>query len=62
MDSDDLDPPTAKVNPFKESLDSMSIEELENRIKDLGSEIERCKAAIDAKKSSAAAAEAFFKG
>lgn len=63
MDFDDLptkkDTPTAALE--KEDLSETSIDELEERIKVLKSEIERTEREIKAKAASRAAADAFFK-
>lgn len=63
MDFDDL--PTKKPSPLtdveKEDLSTISADELEERVTRLEAEIERTKAEITAKKSSRAAADAFFK-
>ena len=63
MDFDDL--PIKKDSPLtaaeKEDLSTLSAHELEERITRLQDEITRTKAELDAKGSSKAAAEAFFK-
>ena len=49
------------VHQVGENLDALSIEELEERIELLKSEIERLAAAITAKRTSADVAASFFK-
>jgi uncharacterized small protein (DUF1192 family) len=44
-----------------EALDLLSVTELEQRVQDLESEIERTKAAIQSKRASKNAADAFFR-
>jgi uncharacterized small protein (DUF1192 family) len=44
-----------------ESLDLLSVAELEQRVRDLESEIQRVKAAITSKQASKNAADAFFR-
>ncbi len=44
-----------------ESLDLLSVSELEQRVQALEAEIVRVKAAIDAKRASKSAADAFFR-
>lgn len=44
-----------------ETLDLLSVSELEQRVRDLESEIQRVKAAITAKQASKNAADAFFR-
>ncbi|MCA3556393.1 DUF1192 domain-containing protein [Aestuariivirga sp.] len=44
-----------------ENLDLLSVSELEQRVRDLESEIQRVKAAIASKQASKNAAEAFFR-
>ena len=44
-----------------ESLDLLSVSELEQRVQNLESEIERTKAAIQSKRASKSAADAFFR-
>lgn len=44
-----------------EPLDLLSVSELEQRVRDLESEIQRVKAAITAKQASKNAADAFFR-
>lgn len=63
MDFDDL--PLKKDSPIseveKEDLSTISVEQLEERVSRLESEIERTKQEIKAKQASRSAAEAFFK-
>jgi uncharacterized small protein (DUF1192 family) len=58
MDTDDLAPPP-KAKPIP--LDTLSIEELEDRITALQGEIERARAMIAVKKKSRDAAASVFK-
>jgi uncharacterized small protein (DUF1192 family) len=51
-------PPTVTVG---EVLDLLSVSELEQRVQDLEAEIARTKAAIQSKRASKTAADAFFK-
>jgi uncharacterized small protein (DUF1192 family) len=51
-------PPAITVG---EALDLLSVSELEQRVQDLESEIARIKAAIQSKRASKNAADAFFK-
>lgn len=63
MDFDDL--PVKKDTPLtaveKEDLSTISVDELEDRVERLKAEIARTEGEINAKGSSRAAAEAFFK-
>ncbi len=59
MDEEDLQPKRQK--PAPKILDSLSIEELEQYIADLETEIRRVKAAIGAKQSHRSGADQFFK-
>lgn len=54
------DPPGPELRRTAESLDIMSIEELEVRIASLAAEIERCRQAIARKQDVRNAADAFF--
>lgn len=56
------DEPRKVVHDFsKEVLDSLSVDELEDRIEQLRLEISRCEVEISGKQSTKAAAEGFFK-
>jgi uncharacterized small protein (DUF1192 family) len=62
MDLDDLMPKkTTGLASLQEDLARFSIEDLDERIKALEAEIERCRAAKKAKQSTLAAAQSFFK-
>jgi uncharacterized small protein (DUF1192 family) len=61
MDWDDLKPKVAKGITLGESLESLSVAELDLRILALQQEIERVKAELAAKKAHEAAAAAVFK-
>ena len=59
MDTDDLDPRTAKAKP--KDLDEMSIEAIGDYINALKAEIERAEAAIQDKGAARSGADALFK-
>jgi len=59
MDTDDIAPPPKQGKPA--SLDTLSIFELEARIKDLEAEIQRTREAIARKSGAKTAADSFFK-
>jgi len=59
MDTDDLEP--LKENRQAKDLDELSIEAIEDYIKDLQAEIKRAQSAIESKKAARAGADAFFK-
>ena len=61
MDWDDLKPKPPKGITLGESLENLSIGELEARIAALHSEIERVKVNLEAKKAHEAAAASVFK-
>ena len=61
MDWDDLKPKTPKGITLGESLETLSVSELEARIAALHQEVERVQREIAAKKAHEAAAAAFFK-
>jgi uncharacterized small protein (DUF1192 family) len=61
MDWDDLKPKAPKGVTLGESLESLSVGELEARIVALRQEIERVQAELTAKKTHEAAAAAVFK-
>lgn len=61
MDWDDLKPKAPKGIVVGESLESLSVAELEGRIVTLQQEIERVRAELAAKKAQASAADAIFK-
>lgn len=62
MDSDDLEPHKQKATSFaSKDLDELSIEALGEYIVELKAEIARTEAAIAAKESARAGADAFFK-
>jgi uncharacterized small protein (DUF1192 family) len=61
MDWDDLKPRPAKAVTLGESLESLSIAELEQRIVALTEEVERVRREVQAKKAHEAAAAAVFK-
>lgn len=61
MDWDDLKPKTPRGITLGESLETLSVGELEARILALSSEIERVQAELKAKKAHEAAAAAIFK-
>ena len=60
MSFEDLPKKPAAVT-LGESLDLLSVAELEQRVSQLESEIQRVKAAISAKQASKSAADAFFR-
>lgn len=63
MDEDDLPKPKGPLADLvKEDLSPMGVEELSNRIEALKAEISRTEAAISARSSTRAAAEAVFGG
>ena len=59
----DLDEPPRKPtgHVIGENLDAISVAELEQRIHDLEAEIERIRAALQSKRASKSAADAFFR-
>jgi len=59
FETDDLDPRHKKTKPL--NLDDMNIDDLEEYVLALKTEIERVEAKIKAKQSHASAAAAFFK-
>jgi len=59
FETDDLDPRRKKSKPL--NLDDMNIDDLEEYVLALKTEIERAEAKIKAKQSHASAAAAFFK-
>ena len=62
MDTDDLEPPKkSPVALAAQDLSMMSIEDLEERIEELTTEIERCRKMIASKKDSRASADSIFK-
>jgi uncharacterized small protein (DUF1192 family) len=61
MDWDDLKPKPAKAVTLGESLESLSIAELEQRIVALTEEVARVRREVEAKKAHEAAAAAVFK-
>jgi uncharacterized small protein (DUF1192 family) len=61
MDLEDDRPKTKPAATLGEPLDNFSVAELEQRIKDLESEIARTRQALAAKQAGLAAAGAFFK-
>jgi uncharacterized small protein (DUF1192 family) len=61
MDIDDERPKKKPEVAIGEPLDTFSVAELEQRIKDLESEIERTRAVLAGKQAGKAAADAFFK-
>ena len=61
MDWDDLKPKAPKGITLGESLESLSVAELDQRIVELQQEIERVRAELAAKKGHEAAAAAIFK-
>jgi uncharacterized small protein (DUF1192 family) len=61
MDWDDLKPKAPKGVLVGESLESLSVAELEARIVTLQQEIERVRAELAAKRAQASAADAVFK-
>jgi len=61
MDWDDLKPKTPKGITLGESLETLSVSELEARIAALHQEIERVQREVAAKEAHEAAAAAFFK-
>ncbi len=60
MEPEDLPKPKPRII-VGESLDIMSVAELEQRVEDLDSEIVRVKAAIASKRASKNAADSFFR-
>ncbi len=60
MDSDDLEPRKA-VSTAPKDLESMGVEELEDYIAELKTELERVESKLASKKDYKAGAEAFFK-
>jgi uncharacterized small protein (DUF1192 family) len=60
MDWDDVRKPHANALVIGEPLTTLSIAELEDRIKTLQSEVTRITSAIEAKRQQAAAADALF--
>ncbi len=60
MDTDDIAPPPAALKPAP--IETMSIEELGERIAELEAEIARIREVIASKKASRGAAEAVFGG
>jgi len=61
MDWDEVTPKPIKGIVVGESLETLSVAELQARIKDLESEIERVKAELEAKQRHESAASAIFK-
>ncbi len=61
MDWDDIKPKPATGAMIGESLETLSVAELEARIKDLEQEIVRVRAELDAKRRHEDAASALFK-
>jgi len=61
MDWDEVSPKAAAGIVVGEKLSSLSVSELEARIKDLEHEIERVKTELDAKQRHESAASAIFK-
>lgn len=61
MSFDDLPQKKPMGISVGESLDLLSVSELEHRVQALEAEIARVKAAIDAKRASKSAADAFFR-
>lgn len=61
MDPEELEPKKPAIDFLTQSLDDMSLTELEHRITQLKAEIERCKETIKSKESSRDSAESFFK-
>ena len=62
MDSDDLEPHKQKATSLaSKDLDELSIEALNEYIAELKAEIARAEAAVGAKESARAGADAFFK-
>lgn len=60
MDWDDLKPKPAKAIMVGETLETLSLAELETRIASLTGEIERTRAEIERKQKHTAAADALF--
>ena len=61
MDWDEVTPKPIKGIVVGESLETLSVAELQARIKDLESEIQRVKAELEAKQRHESAASAIFK-
>lgn len=61
MDWDDLKPPAPKSMAVGETLETLSVAELEQRISAFAAEIERVKTELSKKRAHEAAAAAFFK-
>lgn len=61
MDLDDDKPITRPVHVVGMILDTLSVDELEERVAILGEEIDRLKLAIERKKASRDAADSVFK-
>jgi uncharacterized small protein (DUF1192 family) len=61
MDWDDLKPRPVKATVLGEDLKTMSVSELEARVRELNAEITRVEAEIAAKKAHEAAATSLFK-
>lgn len=60
IDDDPFAPAAKKPVPLEAQLENASVEELEARIVKLRAEIQLCEAAIQAKRSQRAAADAVF--
>jgi uncharacterized small protein (DUF1192 family) len=60
MDLEDLPKPKPAIT-VGQNLDLMSVAELEHRVEELESEIDRVKAAIASKQASKSAADSFFR-
>jgi uncharacterized small protein (DUF1192 family) len=61
MDTDEDRPRKKPAATLGESLETLSVTELEDRIRDLEAEIVRTREALAAKRAGMAAADAFFK-
>ncbi len=61
MDPEELEPKKPTVDFLTQSLEEMSLAELEHRITLLTAEIERCENSIKSKEGSRDSAESFFK-
>jgi uncharacterized small protein (DUF1192 family) len=61
MDIEDERPKRKPAATIGEPLDTLSVAELEQRIKDLESEIDRTRTVLAGKQAGKAAADAFFK-
>jgi uncharacterized small protein (DUF1192 family) len=62
IDPEELEPRKKKATPWaQEDLSFYSIDELKERIASLEAEVKRCRALIDSKHGSRAAADAVFK-